>query len=528
MPSPPTPLVPRTPAQDPVPSPAAHLPPQLVGRVQQRHSIARRLTIFYVASLSAIAGLSITGQFLIQRALGQQTTDIQIIQSTLEQKENVGATIHALRELQQTSDTEDRQPAIQNLSNQIQTVKTSWQVLQTLSIASASRSGGRQSQVQVMVQQLRPSYKAVLAHLESALDREQHQSPQQLELRQSRRLNRVRFIQESLTGQSTPVPLTRTSTPPNVLPPGKPLQRLEEQYLHEIDQRLEDYNNSIAANVEQLKKLELILLAVTLVVLVLEGLLIFQPAVQQTHDSLAALALSLDQTQRTTAQLASEQKKSEKLLLNILPPSIAQRLKQKHQPIADAFDDVTVLFADIVGFTELSSQIPPQELVQLLNLIFSAFDTLVEAYGLEKIKTIGDAYMVVGGLPQPRADHAEAIAALALDMQAEVARFNEETGCSLNIRIGINSGPVVAGVIGIKKFIYDLWGDTVNLASRMESHGEPGQIQITQSTYGLICDRYDIQPRGTIQVKGKGETVTYWVIGHKGYQGYRAREAIAA
>ena len=218
---------------------------------------------------------------------------------------------------------------------------------------------------------------------------------------------------------------------------------------------------------------------------------------------------------RHTAEIEAERQKSERLLLNILPEPIADRLKQNHQTIADSFTEVTVLFADIVGFTQLSQRTSPTELVQLLNEIFSAFDRLTEQHGLEKIKTIGDAYMVVGGLPKPRSDHAEAIANMALDMQQEVERFSAIKGEILKIRIGINTGPVVAGVIGTKKFIYDLWGDAVNTASRMESHGIAGSIQVSTSTYERLRDKYLFQERGKIQVKGKGEMMTYLLIDRK-------------
>lgn len=219
-------------------------------------------------------------------------------------------------------------------------------------------------------------------------------------------------------------------------------------------------------------------------------------------------------------QLEVEQKKSDKLLLNILPKPIAERLKRQEQTIADDFAEVTVLFADIVGFTKLSSRVSPTELVKLLNRIFSEFDKLTETHGLEKIKTIGDAYMVVGGLPVPREDHAEAIARMALDMQQEIAKFNADQAQynshsthKLKIRIGINTGPVVAGVIGKKKFIYDLWGDTVNIASRMESHGIAGYIQVSEATYQHLKENFRFKPRGAIEVKGKGEMLTYILIG---------------
>ena len=217
--------------------------------------------------------------------------------------------------------------------------------------------------------------------------------------------------------------------------------------------------------------------------------------------------------------LRIEQEKSELLLLNILPKPIADRLKQNPQSIADSFADVTVLFADLVNFTRLSEQISPTELVEMLNRIFSAFDVLAEKHGLEKIKTIGDSYMVVGGLPMVRPDHAEAIAEMALDMISEIIRFNAEYNEAFNIRLGINTGPVVAGVIGIKKFIYDLWGDTVNTASRMESHGVPGCIQVTEATYKRLHNQYVSEERGVIPVKGKGEMMTYFLIGRMNKEG---------
>lgn len=219
------------------------------------------------------------------------------------------------------------------------------------------------------------------------------------------------------------------------------------------------------------------------------------------------------QLQEAYQQLEVEQTKSEELLLNVLPQAIAERLKKDEHNIADSFTDVSVLFADIVGFTELSSRIAAPALVQVLNNIFSAFDHLAEKHGLEKIKTIGDAYMVVGGLPTPRADHAVAIAEMALDMQQEIRRFGLEHGEPFSIRIGINSGPVIAGVIGIKRFIYDLWGDTVNIASRMESHGITGCIQVTDTTYKLLQDKYVFEKRGAISIKGKGYMTTYLLLG---------------
>lgn len=218
-----------------------------------------------------------------------------------------------------------------------------------------------------------------------------------------------------------------------------------------------------------------------------------------------------DITERRQAEVALRlaRKKAELLLLNILPQAVAERLKRGQRTIAESFEEVTVLFADLVEFTKFSTQTSPTELVEILNVIFSKFDRLADQHGVEKIKTIGDAYMVVAGLPTPRPDHAQAIAQMALDMQKAIAQLNIETGSAFKIRIGINSGPVVAGVIGIKKFSYDLWGDTVNTASRMESHGIAGYIQVTTATYERLKDQYQFEKRGSIPVKGKGEMTTY-------------------
>ena len=235
-----------------------------------------------------------------------------------------------------------------------------------------------------------------------------------------------------------------------------------------------------------------------------------------------AILVARDISDRKLAEeaLRLEQEKSEWLLRNILPEAIANQLKQNQgalgehgAALAEQFNEVTILFADLVGFTPLSARLTPIELVNLLNQIFSTFDELAQQLGLEKIKTIGDAYMVAAGLPIPRADHAEAIAEMGLAMQAAIVRFQSEQGENIQIRIGINTGVVVAGVIGTKKFIYDLWGDAVNVASRMESSGEPGNIQVTTATYERLKNQYVFQKRGSIEVKGKGEMVTYWLIG---------------
>jgi class 3 adenylate cyclase len=200
-------------------------------------------------------------------------------------------------------------------------------------------------------------------------------------------------------------------------------------------------------------------------------------------------------------------------LLNILPQPVAARLKQGESTIADSFSDVTVLFSDFVDFTKLSTGIPPKVLVGRLNEIFSAFDELCERHGLEKIKMIGDAYMAVAGVPTPRSDHAAAAADLALAMQAAAAQFAAGDGPTFRLRIGLNSGPVIAGVIGTKKFAYDLWGDTVNIASRMEEHAPTGGVLVTDSTYQRLKEDYSFKPARVIKVKGKGEVLTYLLLG---------------
>lgn len=211
-------------------------------------------------------------------------------------------------------------------------------------------------------------------------------------------------------------------------------------------------------------------------------------------------------------QQAEAQRRSEELLLNILPPSIAERLKSKPGAIADGYSDVTVLFADIVGFTHLSARSDPQDIVRMLNSIFSDFDTIAEAHGLEKIKTIGDAYMAAAGLPTPRHDHAEAVMSAAIEMLACLERHQTHDGAPLALRVGINTGPVVAGVIGKHKFIYDLWGDAVNMASRMESNGVPGAIQVSPETQARLAGKYPLQARGPMQIKGKGEVQTWLYV----------------
>jgi adenylate cyclase len=224
-----------------------------------------------------------------------------------------------------------------------------------------------------------------------------------------------------------------------------------------------------------------------------------------------ALYYFIAERNRAYQLLHNEQEKSENLLLNILPAEIAAILKDDQRTIADHYENASILFADVVNFTPLSATLTPGELVSLLNEVFSHFDTLTEKYGLEKIKTIGDCYMVASGVPRSRPDHAHAIIHLALEMRDYVASHSFG-GHQLAFRIGINSGAVVAGVIGRKKFIYDLWGDAVNTASRMETYGESGGIQITEATYALIKDAFVCEPKGTITVKGKGEMHTWRVI----------------
>jgi adenylate cyclase len=225
------------------------------------------------------------------------------------------------------------------------------------------------------------------------------------------------------------------------------------------------------------------------------------------------LALFAKQRQDALAGLRIAQARAENLLLNILPGSIAERLKDSPQTIADQFPAASVLFADVVDFTPRSNGLTAAEVVGLLDRLFGEFDTLAERYDLEKIKTIGDAYMVAAGVPDPRPDHAHALALLALDMVA-ATRSNGAVGdLDLVLRIGINSGPVVAGVIGRKRFLYDLWGDAVNTASRMESQGTPDRIQITRATYDLIKDDFMCEYRGTVPVKGKGEMETWYLVG---------------
>ncbi len=244
----------------------------------------------------------------------------------------------------------------------------------------------------------------------------------------------------------------------------------------------------------------------------------------QTATQLTETLASLDEQNRSLEQVLNSlaekhsqvqqaQEQSERLLLNILPAAIAGRLKHEDSAIiADRFTDVTVLFADIVDFSQFSARVSPEELVTRLNNVFSLFDQLADKHRLEKIKTIGDSYMVVGGVPVARPDHAEAVADMALDMLAQLPLL---AGDTIHVRVGIHTGPVIAGVIGIKKFSYDLWGDTVNLASRMEELGIADHIQVSPATFAQLKGRYLLSERGPILVKGKGEIPTYFLMGRK-------------
>ena len=220
----------------------------------------------------------------------------------------------------------------------------------------------------------------------------------------------------------------------------------------------------------------------------------------------------LEQLQKEKELLQMEQMKSERLILNILPKPIAERLKKNEKNISSSYEDVTILFSDIVGFTQMSSLLTPSDLVALLNDLFTRFDKRAESLGLEKIKTIGDAYMAAGGVPVPRADHADIVADMALGMLEDLAEFNRGNQMSLQMRIGLNSGPVVAGIIGFTKFSYDLWGSTVNVASRMESSSVIGKIQISPSTAKALSGRFDLQGREVIEVKGIGKVLTHFLL----------------
>jgi adenylate cyclase len=447
-----------------------------VTRLTSAKQASQRFTQLYVASLSAIAVLSIAGQIFVQQQLARQAHDISIITAAQKRQTLCERLLKATLAVR-VSPPSDRAASVQ----QLETLLTEWE---------ATRTAIRQEmQTMVSAQEM--------AEVEPTFDR---LKPLATEI--------VAIAKQTAAMDMAPGDRLRNRLQ-NRTPgePQMPVARLIQagtEFNQTIDEILRWYTAKAQTGISHLRMMEFGLLGLTIGTLLLEGVVVFRPAIGKLKETLEALEQSL-------ANLSIEQAKSEKLLLNILPSPIADRLKLKSEAIADSFSEATVLFADIVGFTELSSRLTPQELVQCLNRIFSCFDNLAEKYGLEKIKTIGDAYMVVGGLPNPRSDHAAAICQMAIEMQKELQEINRSMGEKFDIRIGINSGPVVAGVIGIKKFIYDLWGDTVNIASRMESHGESGAIHISEATYRLIEGQFNCELRGAIAVKGKGQMTTYWL-----------------
>jgi adenylate cyclase len=239
-------------------------------------------------------------------------------------------------------------------------------------------------------------------------------------------------------------------------------------------------------------------------------------AVSSTAIVFAVVHYAVRAIARAEASAEREFERSETLLANILPPRVAARLKDKADAeIADAYPEASILFLDMAGFTALASDVAPRELVRFLNGVFARLDALVERHGLEKIKTTGDAYMVVSGVPDPRADHAEALADLALAMRAALADLTDPKGRVVPVRIGIASGPVVAGVVGTRKFFYDVWGDAVNIAARMEQTGESGRIQVAPETYERLRQRFAFGERGVIEVRGKGAMRTWFLLGRR-------------
>lgn len=232
--------------------------------------------------------------------------------------------------------------------------------------------------------------------------------------------------------------------------------------------------------------------------------------------AVATVWYALREIERAEQAMEVEYDRSESLLANILPVSIADRLKNPAATIiADKYDDASVLFADIAGYTERASQSTPADLVEFLNLLYTEFDRLVEQHGLEKIKTSGDCYMVVSGVPEPRTDHLEALACLALKMRDAIVGLKDQVGQAVPIRIGIGVGPVVAGVVGTRRFFYDVWGDAVNVASRMESTGELGRIQVPQEVYERLHRDFEFEPRGQVEVKGKGLMRTWFLVAER-------------
>lgn len=471
-----------------------------------RHQSTRRLTWLYIASLSTVASLAIIGQFFVQSMLKQETINAKVIGAATRQQ----ILSWQLREAALALKVEPTADQPQHIQD-IERIIANWdaadrELSQTL--AQLETLGVDRAEMQLQMNALKPARQRILTAAKTVLANEvaAPSAPRPAEPRS--KLGRKILA-------PTPAHLSTITNLREIRDAGK-------VFSEGINQLILTYNQQAQAGLGQLRNLEYGLLGLTLLILLLEGFLVFRPAVAKIRQVLNDLAIALKQTQATATQLAAEQVRSERLLLNILPAPIADRLKrsqeqliQPYAPIADGFSDVTVLFADIVGFTELSTRFAPEQMVGLLNQIFSRFDQLAEQHQLEKIKTIGDAYMVVGGLPKPRADHAIAIAAMALDMQQAINDFNQTAGQAFEIRIGINTGPVVAGVIGIKKFIYDLWGDTVNIASRMESHGVAGGIQVTAVTYECLKQDYLFEPRGAVTIKGRGQMETYWLKGKR-------------
>lgn len=445
-------------------------------------SSTHRLTLLYIVSLGTVAFLALLGQAIVQSMLSQQKQNATVVEIASRQRMLSWQLREATLALQIDS-TQSNTAQIQEIENILQEWEVADQKVQSAirEAMSFSRSG---NEIRNQADALVPSHRRIRQAVEALM---------QLESGRKRPAQTLYYLKE--------------------------IRESGKEFSERINQLLLSYNQQAQEGIAQLRAVELSLFGLLMLILLLEGILVFRPAVDQLQKALNDLEASLSMTQETAQQLAAEQAQSERLLLNILPSPIAQRLKEtpdEIQPhIADGFGDVTVLFADIVGFTSLSARTSPQELVGLLNQIFSRFDRLAEQHGLEKIKTIGDAYMVVGGLPHPSDDHAIAVADMAIDMQKAINQFNLETGEAFSIRIGMNTGAVVAGVIGLRKFIYDLWGDTVNIASRMESHGVAGGIQVTEATYLRLVETHHFEPRGVIEVKGRGEMMTYWLKNRK-------------
>lgn len=445
-------------------------------------SSTRRLTSLYIASLGTVAFLALLGQAIVQSMLSQQTRDSTVIEIATRQK----ILSWQLREAAL---------ALKMEANRDNSVK----LKEVEEILKAWNAADRDVETALQKAMIFNSYQAKLKRQAEALA-PSHQ--------------RIQAAAELLIEAES-----RRSNPKTTIAYLREIRDAGKEFSDGINQLTLTYNQQAQSGITQLRLVEFGLFGLLLLILLLEGILVFRPAVDTLQTALDKLEIALATTQETAIQLAAEQAQSERLLLNILPSSIAERLKNAPETtqlhIADRFGDVTVLFADIVGFTDISARTSPQELVALLNQIFSRFDRLAEHHGLEKIKTIGDAYMVVGGLPHPCEHHAVSVANMAIDMQSAINQFNQDTGQAFSIRIGINTGAVVAGVIGLRKFIYDLWGDTVNIASRMESHGVAGGIQVTEATYKRLIDTHFFESRGMIQVKGRGEMTTYWLKGKK-------------